>query len=174
MTAPSREADHRRPPRSTGSTSRPRRERIWDAITTPEWNRALRLPRPVGVRPAARRRVSASLPERRRRSADRALPDVVVDGEVLEVDPPQQAGADLADAVRPEPRPPSRFTRLTWEIEPLGPEVSRLTVTHELDGAPIHLSLVTGETLQGGGGWPFILSDLKSLLETGTALMSEG
>ena len=39
-----------------------------------------------------------------------------------------------------------------------------------VEGAPIHLALVTGDVVQGGGGWPFILSDLKSLLETGSAM----
>jgi hypothetical protein len=62
------------------------------------------------------------------------------------------------------------LTRITWEIEPMEGDVTRLTVVHELDGAPIHLALVTGDVLQGGGGWPFILSDLKSLLETGSAM----
>jgi hypothetical protein len=49
-------------------------------------------------------------------------------------------------------------------------QVPRLTVVHELDGAPLHLALVTGEVREAGGGWPFILSDLKSLLETGAAM----
>jgi hypothetical protein len=65
------------------------------------------------------------------------------------------------------------FTRITWEIEPLVGDTSRLTVIHDLEGAPIHASLVSGERMEGGGGWPYILSDLKSLLETGTALISE-
>ena len=67
------------------------------------------------------------------------------------------------------------FTTLTWEIEPINAEVSRLTVVHDLTDAPIHASLVSGERLDGGGGgWAFVLSDLKSLLETGRALISEG
>ena len=61
------------------------------------------------------------------------------------------------------------MTRITWEIaEEFG--VSRLTVTHELEDAPIHAALVHGDVPQAGGGWPFVLSDLKTLLETGQAL----
>jgi hypothetical protein len=47
-----------------------------------------------------------------------------------------------------------------------------LTVTHELDGAPRHAAAVasTAPIGQGGGGWTWILSDLKTLLETGASL----
>lgn len=41
-----------------------------------------------------------------------------------------------------------------------------------LDGAPIHARLVSGDDLQAGGGWPFILNNLKSVLETGSSLMA--
>jgi uncharacterized protein YndB with AHSA1/START domain len=145
-------------------------ERIWDAITTPEWTAryGYRGPSEYDLRPGGAFRSLAN-------EGMKAIgaPDVVVEGEVLEVDPPRKLVQTWRMLFEPS-QAAEPLTRITWEIEPLGPEVSRLTVTHELDGAPIHLSLVTGETLQGGGGWPFILSDLKSLLETGTALMSEG
>jgi hypothetical protein len=47
-----------------------------------------------------------------------------------------------------------------------------LTVTHELDGAPRHAAAVASiaPIAQGGGGWTWILSDLKTLLETGSSL----
>ena len=61
------------------------------------------------------------------------------------------------------------YTTLTWEIEAIDDQVSRLTVIHDTAGAPIHAALILGEHLEGAGGWPFILSDLKTLLETGTA-----
>ena len=63
------------------------------------------------------------------------------------------------------------FTRVTWEITGEG-EVSHLTVTHELDGAPIHAAQVASiaPLAQGGGGWTWILSDLKTLLESGSSL----
>ncbi len=52
--------------------------------------------------------------------------------------------------------------------------VTRLTVTHELEGAPIHASVVglsDARLFEGGGGWPMILSDLKTLLETGSSFV---
>ena len=64
------------------------------------------------------------------------------------------------------------FTKVTWETQDEGEGITRLTVTHELEGAPIHAEQVVGlvPLAQGGGGWRWILSDLKTLLETGNAL----
>ncbi|MDB4899868.1 MAG: hypothetical protein JWN53_1676, partial [Gemmatimonadetes bacterium] len=61
------------------------------------------------------------------------------------------------------------FTRLTYEIVEGKGGVSRLSVIHDLAGRPGHAAMVAGD-LQGpgaGGGWLWILSDLKSLLENG-------
>jgi hypothetical protein len=65
------------------------------------------------------------------------------------------------------------FTRLTWEIEQMA-GACQVTVTHDLEGAPNLALLVGGKgkgdpSQTGTGGWPWILSDLKSLLETGQA-----
>ena len=56
-------------------------------------------------------------------------------------------------------------TRVTWEIEPVG-DFCRLTVTHDQlrDDAPPALY----------GGWPMILSGLKTWLETGAVLTTPG
>jgi hypothetical protein len=63
------------------------------------------------------------------------------------------------------------FTRVTWEIEPTTGGFCRLTVTHDLEGAPIMASATSSKfDQQGGGGWTWIISDLKSLLETGKSL----
>ena len=63
-------------------------------------------------------------------------------------------------------------TRVTWDIEADDGGITRLTVTHELEGAPIHAEQVSTEAKlrEGGGGWSWILSDLKTLLETGKSL----
>ena len=61
-------------------------------------------------------------------------------------------------------------TRLIWEIEEVERGVATLTVTHELDGAPQTAAIVGGEHPEMGGGWSFVLSDLKTLLETGSSL----
>ena len=64
------------------------------------------------------------------------------------------------------------FTRLTYEIEPARGGVTKLTVTHDLTGAPTLNRVVTGESESegAGGGWNEILSGLKTLLETGAQL----
>ncbi len=99
---------------------------------------------------------------------DHNAPDVIIDGEVLESDPPRklvQTWRALWDpAIAAE-----GFKRLTWEIEPGPGGVCTLTVTHELEGAPQTAALVSGQIPNTGGGWSFILSDLKTLLETGKA-----
>jgi len=48
--------------------------------------------------------------------------------------------------------------------------VTKLTITHDLEGAPSVAAYVTGSIPDAGGGWPFVLSDLKTLLETGNPL----
>jgi hypothetical protein len=63
------------------------------------------------------------------------------------------------------------FTRLTYEIEPTSAG-TKLTLIHELEGAPRLAELVAGEheASGAGGGWAWVLSDLKSVLETGTRI----
>ncbi|MGH3949060.1 MAG: SRPBCC domain-containing protein, partial [Pseudonocardiaceae bacterium] len=56
-------------------------------------------------------------------------------------------------------------TRVTWEIEPVG-RSCRLTVTHD--------RLPPGANPELYGGWPMILSGLKTLLETGELLDTPG
>ena len=64
------------------------------------------------------------------------------------------------------------FTRLVWEIEEADGGITKLTVSHELEGAPKLAALVAGEReAEGaGGGWSWVLSGLKTLLETGKSL----
>jgi uncharacterized protein YndB with AHSA1/START domain len=141
-------------------------EKVWEAITSPEWTAryGYRAAQEYELKPGGTFRALAN-------AGMKAVgaPDVVVEGEVLEVDPPRRL-VQTWRMLFEESQAAEPLTRITWEIEPMEGDVTRLTVVHELDGAPIHLALVTGDVLQGGGGWPFILSDLKSLLETGSAM----
>ncbi len=141
------------------------REAVWEAITQPEW----------AERYGYRGRTEYDLREGGSYRAfptqemlAHGAPEVIIEGEVLESDPPRklvQTWRMLFDPVM-SAEPP---TRLTWEIEEeMG--VTRLTVIHELENAPVHASLVAGDVQDAGGGWPFVLSDLKTLLETGTTL----
>jgi uncharacterized protein YndB with AHSA1/START domain len=98
------------------------------------------------------------------------LPDVVVDGVVEEADPPRKLVHTyrflFSEAMKAE-----GFTRVTWEIEKVAAGFSRLTVIHELEGAPIMAGMVASKfSEQGTGGWAWILSDMKSVLETGSSM----
>ena len=100
-------------------------------------------------------------------------PDVIVDGEVIEVDPPRKLVTTWRMLMDPT-MAAEGFTRLTWEIEETQGGVSKLTVVHDVEGAPQIASLISGgmEDQGAGGGWPQILSSLKTLLETGKPLES--
>jgi uncharacterized protein YndB with AHSA1/START domain len=95
----------------------------------------------------------------------------MVDGEVIEADPPRKLVQTWRMLMDPTIAAEG-FTRLTYEIEESQGGVSKLTVTHELEGATGLASLVAGEQeSQGaGGGWAWVLSGLKTLLETGQAM----
>ncbi len=131
-------------------------ERLWEAITDPE----LRGKYNFGVRQSS----PTGRPARTTRCATRAADALLGEGENLEVDPPrrlvQSFTALWSDDVKAE-----GTSRVTWEIEPVG-DSCRLTVTHD--------QLREGANDQLYGGWPMILSGLKTLLETGETLTTPG
>jgi uncharacterized protein YndB with AHSA1/START domain len=101
-------------------------------------------------------------------------PDVIVDGEVLEADPPRRLVQTFRMRMDPETEAEGS-TRLTYEIAETSPGITKLTVIHELESAP-RLALFLGggmEEYGAGGGWSWVLSDLKTLLETGESFHSE-
>ena len=141
-------------------------EAVWDAITKPEWTERYGYGgvadfdlRPGGqaiMRPGAAMK------------AYPGVPDIIIDGEIIEADPPRklvQTWRMLMDAALEA----EGFTRVTYEIEPIDGGVTKLTVVHELEGAPGIASMVAGgiESQGGGGGWAWVLSDLKTVLESG-------
>jgi uncharacterized protein YndB with AHSA1/START domain len=150
---------------------------VWDAITRPEWTerygyggRSEYELRPGG----AFRALAGAAMKAGGEAMGRPVPDVVVDGEVIEADPPRrlvQRWRMLMD----EAMAAEGFTRLTYELDDAGGGVTRLTVVHELAGAPQLAVLLSGgmEEEGAGGGWAWVLSDLKSLLETGATLAGE-
>jgi uncharacterized protein YndB with AHSA1/START domain len=142
---------------------------IWDAITKPEWTQK------YGYAPL----VEYDL---RKGGAFRAhpnqgmkqfpnVPDVILDGEVVEANPPHKLVQTWRMLMDPG-LAAEGFTRLTYEIEAARGGVTRLTVTHDLSDAPKLAVLVSGERESegAGGGWNEILSGLKTLLETGAPL----
>jgi uncharacterized protein YndB with AHSA1/START domain len=87
------------------------------------------------------------------------------EGEVLEADPPRRLVHSMvalwSDEVKNE-----GTSRVTWEITPVGDDSCQLTVTHD--------QLREGANNQIYGGWPMILSGLKTWLETGELLTTPG
>lgn len=106
---------------------------IWDAITTPEWTEryGYRAPAHYDLRPGGSYRSRAT-----QEMLGYGAPEVVVEGEVLEVDPPHRLVQTRRMLFSPE-LVAEALTRLAWEIDE-GPDgVCTLTVTHDLAGAPV-------------------------------------
>jgi uncharacterized protein YndB with AHSA1/START domain len=140
-------------------------QQVWDAITSPEWTEryGYRARQDYDLRPGG-----AFVAHANQGMKDFGAPDIVGEGEILEADAPHRLVQTWRMLFEPD-QAAEPMTRLTYEIvEEVG--VTRLTVTHELQDAPIHAALVAGNVPQAGGGWPFVLSDLKTLLETGKPL----
>jgi uncharacterized protein YndB with AHSA1/START domain len=141
---------------------------VWDAITQPEWSQRYGYGGSVNYDLRAGGKYIAYTSEAMRQHG---APDVAIDGEVVEVDPPRKLVQTwrmlMADEMSAE-----GFTRLTYEIEPVGEGLTKLTLVHDLTGAPKLQLLLSGGMESGGagGGWSWVLSDLKTLLETGVAL----
>ncbi len=92
-------------------------------------------------------------------------PGVLGEGENLEVDPPRRLVQSMV-ALWSEDVKAEGTSRVTWEIEPIAEDSCRLTVTHD--------QLREGANAELYGGWPMILSGLKTLLETGEELTTPG
>lgn len=143
-------------------------EAIWEAITRPEWTVRYGYAPVVDydLRPGGPFRAYAN-------EGMKALgcPEVISDGEVLEVEPPRRLVQTWRMTMTPT-MAAEAFTRLTYEIDPVRGGVCRLTVTHDVTGAPRYAAVLRGESEQqgAGGGWSEILSGLKTLLETGEQL----
>ena len=143
-------------------------EAIWEAITSPEWTAkyGYHASAEYDLKPGGKYRAVAT-PEMQ----SMGMPEELLDGEVIEADPPRKL-VQTWHALWDEGVAGEQPTRVTWDIEADDGGITRLTVTHELEGAPIHAEQVSTEAKlrEGGGGWSWILSDLKTLLETGKSL----
>jgi uncharacterized protein YndB with AHSA1/START domain len=130
-------------------------ERLWEAITDTALRRRYNFG--VGVE-------SDWTPGSRFEGTHPQAQGPLCDGENLEVDPPrrlvQSFRATWSEDVRRE-----GTSRVTWDIEPVG-DSCRLLVTHDQLNEDANAELY--------GGWPMILSGLKTLLETGESLTTPG
>jgi len=148
---------------------------VWDAITKPEWTAKYGYGGRVeyDLRPGGSFRGYTS-DAMKKDGAARGIqvPDLAIEGEVIETDPPRKLMLKWHMVMDPGTAAEG-FTQLTYEIEETQGGVTKLTLIHDTEGAPRLSSILSGEWEdQGaGGGWSWVLSDLKSLLETGKGFM---
>jgi uncharacterized protein YndB with AHSA1/START domain len=137
-------------------------ERLWEAITNPEMRRKYTFGLMVRSEwtPGSRYEARSGAATARGFEPD----SLIMEGENVEVDPPhrlvQNFRALWSDDVKSE-----GTSRVTWEIEAVG-DSCRLTVVHD--------QLREGANPELYGGWPMVLSGLKTLLETGGLLTTPG
>jgi uncharacterized protein YndB with AHSA1/START domain len=130
-------------------------ERLWEAIVDPETRSKYNFGAGVRSDWEVGSRMEMGSPEAN---------GLLGEGEVIETDPPRRLVhtfiALWSDEVKSE-----GASRVTWEIEPVG-DSCRLLVTHDELGEDASAELY--------GGWPMILSGLKTWLETGELLTTPG
>lgn len=140
-------------------------QQVWDALTQPEhtnqwgYGGAVEIDQRVGG-------TYRNLTTEEMRAM--GMGGVAVEGEVLEIEEPKR----LVLAWKPTWHPDSQPTRLTWELIEYPSGLTFVTLTHDLTAAPEYATEVAGggDPGQGGGGWPWCLAGLKTLLETGTPM----
>jgi uncharacterized protein YndB with AHSA1/START domain len=130
-------------------------ERLWEAITDAE----TRAKYNFGARAESDWKVGSSYTLVHKNS-----PGPLANGEVLEADPPRRLVHTMT-ALWGDDVTSEGTSRVTWEIEPVG-DSCRLTLTHD--------QLREGANEQLYGGWPMILSGLKTWIETGESLTTPG
>jgi uncharacterized protein YndB with AHSA1/START domain len=125
-------------------------QRVWDAITKPEFTKRYFFGSSVEstLQPGAPIR------------GVNGEGGLDMEGTVVESDPPRRlvyTWRSMWDPAMAAEAP----SRVTWEVEAMGDAVSKLRVTHDdFDGETVTCKAVAG-------GWMWVLSNLKTLLETG-------
>jgi uncharacterized protein YndB with AHSA1/START domain len=132
------------------------RETLWAALTTPEFMKKYWFGMNIETEWRAGSPWKLVFPDGR----------VADTGEIIEIEKPKRLVLRWRNQFRPQLHEEGD-ARCMMELEPAG-EVVRLTITHEIDKSGSKLIDAVGI------GWPKILSSLKTLLETGTALPAIG
>ena len=130
-------------------------ERLWQAITDPELRRRYNFGMGVESAWTNGSRYEATHPK---------APGPLAEGENLEVDPPRRL-VQTFHALWSDDVAAAGTSRVTWEIEQVE-DSCRLTVVHDQLPEDVNAEIY--------GGWPMILSGLKTLLETGESLTTPG
>ena len=129
-------------------------ERLWEAITDPEIRSKYNFGASIDSDWKVGSRYEMTSPG-----------GLLGEGEILASDPPRRLVQSMV-ALWGEDVKSEGTSRVTWEIEPIGDDSCRLTVVHD--------RLREGANDQLYGGWPMILSGLKTWLETGQLLTTPG
>jgi uncharacterized protein YndB with AHSA1/START domain len=124
-------------------------ERLWSALTTPEFTRQYWF----GMHCESEWKAGSSW---RLMFQDGRVADA---GEIVEAEPPKRLVIKWRNEFRPEVKAEG-YSRCTIDLEPTGQAV-KLTITHEMERVGTKFIEAVS------GGWPRIISNLKSLLETG-------
>jgi len=127
-------------------------ERLWRALTEPEFTRQFWM----GTTQNFEGTLGASW---LLKFSDVRMAD---SGEVMEIDPPRRLVLKWRNELYPE-LTAEGYTRMTYTLEPTE-EAVKLTITHTMEKSDSEF------IKKVSGGWPIILSSLKSLLETGEAI----
>jgi uncharacterized protein YndB with AHSA1/START domain len=129
-------------------------ERVWEALTQPETIKQFWF----GVTAESDWKPGSSW---RLLFEDGRVADA---GEILESDPPRRLVIKWRNEFKPEFKAEG-YATCTMEVEPAG-EAVKLTITHSMERADSPFIAAVS------GGWPRILSNLKSLLETGAIALA--
>jgi uncharacterized protein YndB with AHSA1/START domain len=131
-------------------------DKVWSALTSPEYTAKTWF----GTHHETEWKVGASW--------RLVFPDgrVTDSGEIVEIDRPRRLGLKWRNEFMPELKAEG-WSRCTIEIEPAADNAVKLTVTHQLEGDGTKFIEAVS------GGWPRILSNVKSLLETGETVLKE-
>ena len=133
-------------------------DRLWSALTSPEFTKQYWF----GMHCESDWKAGSSW---KLLFADGRVADA---GEVAEADRPRRLVIKWRNEWKPELKAEG-YSRCTFELEPVvetGDDVVKLSITHEIDRPGSHLIDAVS------GGWPRVLSNLKSLLETGRVLLN--
>lgn len=128
-------------------------ERLWAALTTPEFMRQYWFD--MHIETDWKRGSPWQL-----KFADGRIAD---SGKIVEIDPPKRLALEWRNEFKPE-MAAEGYARCTMDLEPVDGAV-KLTVTHTMERPESRLIRAVS------GGWPSILSNLKSLLETGEVVV---
>ena len=128
-------------------------DRLWSALTSSDFARQYWL----GMQPEAEWKLGGAW--------RLTFPDgrVADSGEIVAFEPSKRLGISWRNEFRPELKAEG-WSLCTMELEPVG-EAVKLTVTHSIEREKAQFIDAVS------GGWPQILSNLKSLIETGATIL---